>query len=90
MSGDNKLAEEILKRISKIDLEYLELLEEDTLTVDDLVDKTKNHRNTVNKVVNGLYKSCLVNCIQKSEENNKKFYSVTKFGSSILKNKEMK
>ncbi|MGL5022287.1 MULTISPECIES: hypothetical protein [Bacteria] len=90
MSGDNILAEEILKRITKKDLKYLEVLGNNIFTVDDLVEITKNHRNTVNKIINGLYKSCLVNCVQSNEEKNKKFYSVTKFGLSILKNKEMK
>ncbi|WP_330112461.1 hypothetical protein VSU16_14835 (plasmid) [Cetobacterium somerae] len=90
MYGNNILAEEILKRVTKKDLKYLELLGNNIFTVDDLVEITKNHRNTVNKIINGLYKSCLVNCTQSNEEKNKKFYSVTKFGLSILKNKEMK
>lgn len=90
MSSNNILAEEIMKRINRADLEYLDILKDENVTVDDLVDKTKNHRNTVSKVINGLYKACLISYIQKSEENNKKFYTITKFGLSILKNKGMR
>lgn len=82
---DNKLATEIYRRTNRIDFKYLEVLKDNTLTIEDLIQKTGNSRNTVMKIIDGLYKCCLVNSIQKSDENNKKFYNLTDFGLTLLK-----
>lgn len=88
MDSMNVLANEIYNRLDKTDLYVLSLVRNNkAITMEELSTETSKHRNTLSKVIQGLYKCCLINIKQISCENNRIYYEITKFGESTLNKK---
>lgn len=81
----SKMVINIIERMSLKDKMFLKfIIEKPNSTIEELSALSKTHRTTAAKHLNFLYKACIINKEQLSEEKNKIIYKPNAFGKSIL------